>query len=187
MRSLKMDSRLRGNDNLRRKLLNRHFLFLLIPLLLLTGCGFHLRGSPGADYNFPFKKVYLECGTVIICSNLTTAINTQELAKIVTNPESADATIKLVKEETSRDAQNFTSVGRASAYLLTYRVTAQIIQKHEQIGNDLVVSSSSTMQYNDSIILATNQNEITFWEQLHESVTNQLIKRITFFKMPAPR
>ncbi|MCC2625840.1 MAG: hypothetical protein K0R14_1713 [Burkholderiales bacterium] len=167
------------------RVLNKFFLLLAIVLLLLSGCGFHLRGSPGADYKFPFKKVYLDCGTVVICSNLNTAIKTQELAKIVTNAESADATIKLVKEETSRDAQTFTSVGRASAYLLTYRVIAQIIQKHEQLGNDLVVSASSTMQYNDSIILATNQNEVTFWDQLHESVTNQLIKRITFFKIPA--
>ena len=159
-------------------------LLLAILLFSLSGCGFHLRGSPGADYKFPFKKVFIDCGSVVICPNLVTAITTQELSKIVAKPESADATIKLVKEETSRDAQSFTSVGRASAYLLTYRVTAQIIQKREQIGNDIVVSSSSTMQYNDSIILSSNQNEVTFWDQLHEAVTNQLVKRITFFKMP---
>lgn len=164
------------------RLLN--FLLVAILFLFLAGCGFHLRGSPGADYKFPFKKVFIDCGNVVICPNLVNAIKTQELAKIVTTPESANATIKLVKEETSRDAQSFTGVGRVSAYLLTYRVTAQIIEKHEQIGNDIVVSSGSTMQYNDSIILSSNQNEVTFWDQLHEAVTNQLVKRITFFKVP---
>jgi outer membrane lipopolysaccharide assembly protein LptE/RlpB len=83
---------------------------LAILLLSLSSCGFHLRGSPSANYKFPFKKVYIDCGNVVICSNLVTAINTQELSKIVTNPESANATIKLVKEETSRDAQSFTSI-----------------------------------------------------------------------------
>jgi outer membrane lipopolysaccharide assembly protein LptE/RlpB len=67
---------------------------------------------------------------------------------------------------------------------LTYRATAQIIEKHQQIGNDIVVSSSQVMQYNDSIVLSSNQNEATFWDQLHEAVTNQLIRRITFFKVP---
>lgn len=160
----------------------KNFLTLAILFVCISGCGFHLRGTAGANYKFPFKKIYLDCGNVVICPNLTHAINTQELATIVNKPESADATVKLVKEDTSRDAQSFTSVGRASAYVLTYRVTAQIIQKHEQLGKDIVVSSQSVMQYNDSIILSSNQNEVTFWDQLHESVTNKLVRRITFFK-----
>ncbi|MCE3268236.1 MAG: hypothetical protein K0R49_488 [Burkholderiales bacterium] len=160
----------------------KNFLFLIILFLFLSGCGFHLRGMPGADYKLPFKTIYIDCGNVVICPNLKNVINTQMLSTIVNNPESAQATVKLIKEDTSRDAQGFTSIGRASAYILTYRVTAQIIQKHVPIGNDIVVSSQSVMQYNDSIILASNQNEITFWDQLHESVTNQLIKRIIFFK-----
>jgi LPS-assembly lipoprotein len=160
-------------------------ILLLIPLFfIMAACGFHLRGSPGANNKFPFKTVYIDCGNVIICPNLKTAIKTQMLATMESSPESAVATIKLVKEETSRDAQGFTSVGRVSAYLLTYRVTAQIIESHEQIGSDIVVSAQSTMQYNDSIILSSNQNEVSFWEQLHEAATNQLVKRITFFKLP---
>lgn len=162
----------------------KNFLLSSIMLILVCSCGFHLRGSSGADYKFPFKTVYVDCGSVVICPNLNNAIKTQMLATIESYPESAEATIKLVKEETSRDAQGFTSVGRVSAYLLTYRVTAQIIQKHEQVGNDIVVSAQSVMQYNDSIILSSNQNEISFWDQLHEAATNQLVKRITFFKLP---
>lgn len=159
-------------------------ILIILFLSILSGCGFYLRGSPGADYKFPFKTVYIDCGNVIICPNLTTAIKTQMLAAIESSPESAQATIKLVKEETSRDAQDFTGVGRVSSYLLTYQVTTQIFQRNEQVGNDIVVSVQTTMQYNDTIILSSNQNEVSFWNQLHEAATNQLVKRITFLKIP---
>lgn len=158
-------------------------LSMLSIVLTITGCGFHLRGtSGGPNDKLPYKTVYIDCGNVAICTNLTSAIKTQDLAVIESYPESAEATIKLVREDTSRDAQGFTSVGRVSSYLLTYRVTAQVIQKHEQIGHDIIVSSQSTMQYNDSTILSGNQNEVTFWDQLHEAATNQLVIRLIFFK-----
>lgn len=163
------------------KKLNTNLLLPGILLILSSGCGFHLRGhSSATTYKFPFKTVYIDCSNVVICANLSAMITTQMLAKIESSPESAAATIKLVKEETSRDAQNFTSVGRVSAYVLTYTVTAQIIQDHEPDPNDIVVSSQAVMQYNDSTILSSNQNEVVFWEQLHDSVTNQLVKRIAF-------
>lgn len=155
----------------------------IIVLLLVNSCGFHLRGSGGdTNYRFPFKTVYVECESVVICTNFKSAIQTQELSKILNNAESAEATIKLLQEATSRDAQGFTSVGRASSYLLTYQVVAQVWQKGQQIGEDMVVNSQATMQYNDSIILSSNQNEVTFWDQLHERVTNQLVRRLIFFK-----
>ena len=153
-------------------------IFLLV--MLLSACGFHLRGSNG-DYKFPFKSVYVNCGTVIICPNLQNTIKTQNLSILATRPESAEVVIKLVDEQTSRDPQAFNSAGRIAAFLLTYRVTAQVWQKGEQIGNDLTSTGQDVMQYNDSTILANNQNEVTFWEQLHQNVTNQLIRRLTFF------
>jgi outer membrane lipopolysaccharide assembly protein LptE/RlpB len=168
------------------KVLAQYSLPLGLMLLIISGCGFHLRGtSGGTNYKLPFKKVYIDCGTVVICPNLNSAIKTQELATIVTKMESADAVIRLVKEDTSRDAQSFTNVGRVSAYMLTYQVTVEIIQNHQKVGKDIVVSSQSVMQYNDSTLLSNNQNEVTFWDQLHEQATNQLVQRLIFFK-PSP-
>lgn len=161
----------------------KNYLYVILFSVCLIGCGFHLRGTAG-DYKFPFKSVYIDCGSVAICPNFTHAIRTEAISKLATKPESAEVTIKLVNEETSRDAQGFTSVGRVSAYILTYTITAQVWQHHEQIGKDILVSSQSVMQYNDSTILSNDQNELTFWDQLHQTVTNQLIRRLTFFKYP---
>ena len=154
--------------------------FLLITLL--SACGFHLRGSNG-DYKFPFKSVYVECGSVVICPDLKTAIKTQNLTILTATPDKAEVIIKLVNEQTSRDPQGFNSAGRIAAFLLTYQTTAQVWQKGEQVGRDLTSISQAVMQYNDSTILSNNQNEVTFWDQLHQNVTNQIIRRLTFFNM----
>lgn len=161
----------------------RNLICIILVSISIIGCGFHLRGI-GSDYKFPFKSVYLDCSGVAICPNLNTAIKTQNVSQLVTKPESAEVTLKLVDEETSRDAQGFTGVGRVSAYTLNYKITAQIWHNHSQIGKDVTVSSQSVMQYNDSTILSNTQNEVTFWDNLHQNVTNQLIRRLTFFKYP---
>ena len=114
--------------------------------------------------------------------NFKTAIKNEVLAQMVNTPyESGATTIKLFNEQTSRDPQGFNSAGRIASYLLTYSITAQIWQNHEQISGDILISTQITMQYNDSTILSNNQEEADFWQQLHENATNQLIRRIVYF------
>jgi outer membrane lipopolysaccharide assembly protein LptE/RlpB len=149
-------------------------------MIFLSSCGFHLNGLSG-DFKFPFETVYVECNNVIICQNFTNAIKTQSLAIIESTPDQAEVTIRLANEQTSRDPQGFNSVGRISSYLLTYQAQATVWQKSEQIGDDINLYSQIIMQYNDSTILADNQEEGTFWDQLHQNVTNQLIRRLVHF------
>ncbi len=154
---------------------------MTLLFISLTACGFHLRGQ-GGDYELPFKTVYIDCGNVIICKNLQTTIKVQNLAEIVKSPDKAQVTLRLVDEQTSRQPQTFNSAGRIASYILMYQAVAQVWQKGEQVGNDINVSAQSVMQYNDSTVLANDQNEATFWDELHRNATNQLIRRLIHFK-----
>lgn len=157
-------------------------LLLLFTLTsIITACGLHLRGTSGS-YKFPFKTVALQCNNVIICSNLQNVITKQSLATIVNDAESAEVVIKLMNEQTSRDPQTFNAAGRVANYILTYQVTTQVWQHHEQIGNDIVVSYQLVSQYNDSTILANNIEENSYWDKIHQNVTNQLVRRLVAFK-----
>jgi LPS-assembly lipoprotein len=187
---------------------SRLFLLIIISLtslITLSGCGFHLRGT-NADYKLPFSTVYLDCKNVAICPNLQSAIKLQKLTTLVSsqnpttnttdnknnmysiknntqnNAQEPITTIQLLNEQTSRDPQNFSSVGRIAAYILTYQVQAIILQNGLQIGSTITVSAQSIMQYNDSVILSSSINEGAFWDNLHQSVTNQLIRRLVAFK-----
>ncbi len=159
----------------------KKFVILLI-ITTLSGCGFHLRGYNTTDYKFPFETVYIECNNVIICTNFSTMVKTDDLARIVNTPESAEVTIKLLNEQTSRDAQGFNAAGRIATYSLSYQVQAQVWQHNEQIGNTLNILSQSIMQYNDATIRSNEIGEATFWDNLHQSATSQLVRRLVYFK-----
>ncbi|MBX9598871.1 MAG: hypothetical protein K2X04_09900 [Burkholderiales bacterium] len=153
---------------------------LSLVMVMLVGCGFHLRGE-GGSFQFPYKKSYLQCANVIICSGLQRTIQAENLTTLVKNKESAEAVIIITNEQTSRDANNFNSVGQISGYLLTYQVTAQVYTpKGDQIGNDIVVQNQMVMAYNNSLILSAQQQEETTWDQIHQNVINSLIRRIVY-------
>lgn len=153
-------------------------LFCYISItIILAGCGFHLRGYRG-DYSLPFKTVYIQCDNAIVCTNVSNIITNDNLSKILPSSSKADAIIKIFGEETSRDPQGFNSIGRISSYLLTYQVNVSLLVNGEPVGDVMTVRSSATMQYNDSLILSANQNEVTFWQNLHEDVANKIIRQV---------
>ncbi len=152
----------------------------IITLTLLVGCGFHLRGSDG-DYQFPYKKIVLQCDTAVICPGFRTAIQKENLTKLVNKMESAEAKIVVSNEQTSRDAYGFNSVGQIASYILTYQITAQVFDRNgDQIGQNIVVQNQVTMAYNNSLILSAQQQEETTWDQIHQNVINSLIRRIVY-------
>lgn len=95
--------------------------------------------------------------------------------------ESDVVIIELSQENTKRDPQSYSSVGRISVYLLSYQIIVNIFSNNEFLGT-LNVMSQATMQYNDTTILSFDQQEASFWDQLHQNVTNQLIRRLIHFK-----
>lgn len=158
------------------------FSLALISVTILSSCGFHLRGKDGS-YQFPFKRVFLECDTAIICQGFKTAIQREGLTQLVTNRESAEVIILVGHEQTSRDTYNFNSVGQIASYLLTYQITAQIYNPQlVQIMPDIVVQNQMVMAYNNSLILSAKQQEETLWDEIHQNVISTLIRRLVYAK-----
>lgn len=150
---------------------------------ILVGCGFHLRGQNG-NFQFPFQTVYLDCTTPIICPGLRSTMQHESLTRLMTRPESAEVTILVSNEQTSRDTLDFNSTGQIASYILTYSVTAQVFTpKGDQIGSDILVRNQMIMNYNNSLILSSQQQEISTWDQIHQSVINSLIRRLVYFKI----
>lgn len=155
---------------------------LLIPplVMLLSACGFHLRGLQG-DFKFPYQSVYLQCDGTVICHDFESAVKSENLAKVVTNKESADAMIIVSNEQTSRDGYGYNASGQLSSYLLTYQVAAQVFDRSgNQIGQTIVVQQQTVMAYNNSLILSAQQQEDKSWDSVHQAVISSLIRRIVY-------
>ncbi len=163
--------------------INVIYLFIIILLCtLLSCCGFRLNihNENKKIIISQTNKIILDCDTVMICDTLTNTITKKNLATIITNPTKNDdyITIRINNEQTSKDPQNFNSVGRISAYLLTYQVNLTII-KQDSIIMQNTFQSQSTMLYNDNIILASNFDEVRFWDRLHLDVNKQILNYLT--------
>lgn len=160
----------------------QRFLLLFTSILSLNSCGYHLRGL-NDSYKLPYKNVYLECSSVIICNQIKTTIINQNLTNIANNNIDADAIIKISNEETSKVAQNYNAAGRIAAYRLTYQVHTKVIEKNNPEYNiNFNVYTTNTMNYNDSTILANNINEADIWDKLHQTATSQLIRKLIYYK-----
>lgn len=152
----------------------------VLAILALSGCGFHLRGLDGG-YQFPYKKTFLQCDTTVICQQLTATITHENLTKLVTNKESAEATIVVSNEQTSRDDSGYNASGQLANYLLTYQITAQVFDRvGNQVGQTIVVQHSETMNYNNSLILSAQMQEQKSWDNIHQAVISSLIRRIVY-------
>lgn len=162
------------------KLINL-FLFMFL-ITVLSACGFHLRGTNGDNYKLPFERIYVKCDNVIICSQFTTIVQAESLATVESSPRNADVTIHLYNEQTNRDIAGFSSIGRVSAYLLTYQVNADVLDHGDLIGDQIQLNTKITMQYNDAMILSDQQEEAKFWDRLHGMAVEQLIRRLIHFK-----
>jgi LPS-assembly lipoprotein len=158
------------------------FLGLFISIFSINSCGYHLRGLNNS-YKLPYKSIYLDCSSIIICDQIKLAISTQKLATITNNNIDADAIIKISNEETSKIPQNFNAAGRIAAYRLTYQVHTKIIEKNKPDNNiNFNVYTTNTMNYNDSTILANNINENDIWDNLHQAAISQLIRKLFYYK-----
>ncbi len=154
---------------------------LIISIALLTGCGFHLRGGEGDNYKFPFATVYLDCSSPAICNGFRTTIKNERLTTLVSKKESAEAIILVDHEETNRATYDFNSVGQINNIKLTYEVTATIFDnKGNQIHPDILVSTQTLMNYNNSLILSANQQEAQSWDNLHQNAITMLVRRIVY-------
>lgn len=160
----------------------RYILLAIVSLLLCTACGFHLNGIGSEPKHIPVNSIYIQCDNVAICPELVETIKQKELTHISDNTLKANAVVKVFNELTNRQPLNYNNLGHVSAYTLSYQITVQVWQYNQQVANDINISVQENMQYTDSLILASNQEEAQLWGILHQKAVNQLVNHLVYFK-----
>ena len=86
--------------------------------MTLAGCGFHLRGT--ADV--PFQTLYLPSSDSGIALDLKRYVQAGTRARVVDNPQRAEAVLAFTDENREKNILSLTSAGRVSDFQLKYRV-----------------------------------------------------------------
>ncbi|HXU93209.1 MAG TPA: LPS assembly lipoprotein LptE [Gallionella sp.] len=159
--------------------------FVLLMSLLLTACGFHLRGHAG----MPFSTLYLNTtgpDTPFITElrqNLT--VNN---IKLVNSAEKADVILNIESEVLDKQILSLSGAGRVSEFQLYYRVS---VHAYDNKAQDWIPTETMEMRrdysYSDTQILAKEQEEAMIVQSMRTDMVQQIIRRLSRSKPLPPQ
>ena len=159
------------------------FLVLTTVLALLAGCGFQLRGS----YSLPFDSIYLAMPDYsVVGADLKRAVRSSGTTRLALTASDAQAIFQPGQEYRDRIILSVSGTGRVSELRLRYLYTYRVIDAQ---GRDLAAPGTielvRDLTYDDSNVLAKQQEETLLWRDMENDLVHQLMRRLAAAK-PAP-
>jgi len=158
-------------------------LFAMMMILLLTACGFHLRGQSG----MPFDTLYLDAanpGTPFI-ADLRRNLEANNV-KLVNSAERADVVLNIVSEIPEKQILTLGGSGRVNEFQLLYRVSLRAYDlKQDWIPAEEIVLRRDYL-YDDARILAKEAEEVLLYQSMRSDMVQQIVRRLSRAK-PQPQ
>ena len=153
-------------------------------MLLVAGCGFRLRGTA----EVPFETLYVPGATSGIALDLKRNIQVGTNARVVDDPQAAQAVLQFTEETRQKEILSLTATGRVREFQLRYRVGFRV---HDGKGGDYVPASmielTRDVTFNDAEILAKEQEEQLLFRDMQTDMVQQILRRLAAARPPAAR
>jgi LPS-assembly lipoprotein len=161
-------------------------LFAVLLAALITGCGFHLRGTLSG--NLPYKSLFIALpDTADVRIWLERYINASGSTKIVDSPKEAEAIFQQLSDNRIKTILSVNAQGRVREYRLQLDYRFQIVNSKGQIlvkPNEVNLSRDIT--FDDSNILAKDLEEGLLWRDMNNDLVNQIMRRMSIIKPRNP-
>jgi LPS-assembly lipoprotein len=154
----------------------------LVLVLLLSACGFHLRGAA----NYTFSTIFVNAGgSPPIGTALRHALTDTGSAKVVEDPKAAQVIIDIPQVVDDKQVLSLSQSGAVREYELVKRVSFRL---HDADGNDwlpageVVVRRSYT--FNETEVLARDAQEQRLLREMQQDIVQQLVRRFEAARKP---
>jgi LPS-assembly lipoprotein len=151
-------------------------IIVAVAVLLLAGCGFHLRG----EAKLPFDALYIQAGSGSQFANqLRRAITNGTETKVVDDAKSAQATLQILNEYRERQILSLSASGRVQELTLVYRVGFRLSDgaaKEYIPSNEVVLRRELT--YSDADVIAKEQEEVLLYRDMEKDAVQQVVRRL---------
>ncbi len=149
---------------------------LLVAALLLTSCGFQLRGSA----TLPFSTLYVDApGGSLFATQLRRVIGTGSETRITNNQAEADATLKVLAELREREILSLSAGGRVRELQLRYRVQYQVYDKNKAaVAPPGEIILRRDYSFNDQDQLSKESEEALLYRDMQADAVQQLVRRL---------
>jgi LPS-assembly lipoprotein len=152
------------------------FIVMLTAALLLSACGFQLRGTA----QLPFKTLYLQAAsTSPFALQLKRAIEAGTSTRVTDSPAEADVVLQILAELKEKQILSLTGGGRVSEFLLRYRVSFRLTDRlnREHIpASEIVLRRDYT--FNDQQVLSKEHEEAILYRDMRVDAVQQLLRRL---------
>lgn len=161
-------------------------LILLAAVLFLTACGFHLRGTFSGQ--LPYRNLYIDLPEYSdVGISLRRYVAAMEKTRLAKTRDEADAVFEQVADSREKSILSVNSSGQVREYRLQARYSFRIVDAK---GREMVpvneVQLMRDVTFNDSAILAKDQEEILLWRDINVDLVNQILRRLSIVKPKAP-
>ncbi len=161
-------------------------LLAVIIAAVLTGCGFHLRGTVSGK--LPYKTIYIALpDTSEINIWLQRYIKASGNTEILGDPQAAEAIFQQVNDGRQKTILSVNAQGRVREYRLQMNYTFRVVNAKGQVlvaPNEINLVRDIT--YNDSAVLAKDLEEAMLWRDMNTDLVNQIMRRLSIIKPKNP-
>jgi len=145
-------------------------LIAILLLIVITNCGFHLRGMTEISY----KTISLEGKELSLTKNLKKILNTNKVA-IVSSTENPELRVEFLSEESEKRILSLSGQGLVREFEIFYRVRYRIKASDSEIwSQENIIETRKDFTYSDSNLIGKEEEE----RQLNEAMRNEAITNL---------
>ena len=145
-------------------------LIAILLLLVITSCGFHMRGMT----EISFKTISLEGKELSFTKNLKKVLNSNKVA-IVSSTENPELRVELLSEESEKRILSLSGQGLVREFEIFYRVRYRVKTIDSEIwSQENIIETRKDFTYSDSNLIGKEEEE----RQLNEAMRNEAITNL---------
>ncbi|MBW3508957.1 MULTISPECIES: LPS assembly lipoprotein LptE [Janthinobacterium] len=171
-------------------LLGRRAVLALGLTVLLSACGFHLRGSNGS-FMLPFATMYIGLpDTSPLAIGLKRYIRAIGSTEVVSTKDGADAVLEVLNDPERNRTKTILSLnknGRVQEYQLGYSINFRVLDKE---GNQLLAPTTISLvrpiTFDESQVLAKETEEAALYRDMRNDLVQQIMRRLAAIKPVLP-
>ena len=153
-------------------------LFVLSAGLLLSGCGFHLRGQ--IDVPPSLLRMHVKGNDIDLVHDIEKSL---KFSDIVIVEEGGDAALLDLSDTTYVKEVNGTdNNGIATNYKMTYTVNYVVYDAAREVLQKQKLNQSRTLSYDAADILLFEREEIFLVEDMRKDLISQMLRRMSKIK-----
>jgi LPS-assembly lipoprotein len=158
-------------------------LTVLLMFLLLTACGFKLRGQISS---LPFKTLYVAAPSGhTIGSDLRRAVGASTTTKIVDTMEEAEAILQVINASNERRILSLSGGGRVREFELVFRISTRLLDTNGiEIAPQTEIVLTRILPFLDAQILAKEAEEQMLYRDMQSDAVQQIIWRLSTIRKP---